>query len=149
MKFFTIVCTILLFSIVEAKENKVVFDCSSGNAYYVQSRMGLIGKTTDMMEAQGDNINVALTLHGSCVAMVSKNYEEIVADEDIIYIKKAQEHLKALGKRKNITITVCAMSLNANAIKKSEVLPFINISPNSFIDTIKYQNNGYAIMTFK
>jgi len=142
--FFIFFCVVL-----QAKEYKVVFDCSSSDAHYVKSRMWLVGKSIDMIENQGDSADVALTLHGSCVAMVSEDYTMIVPDEDIENIKKAQEYLVKLSKRKNVTIIACAMSLAANSIEKSEVLPFIKISPNSFIDTIRYQNDGYALMTFK
>jgi len=41
------------------------------------------------------------------------------------------------------------MSLENNGLEQADVLPFVRISPNSFIDTIGYQNNGYALMTFK
>ena len=41
------------------------------------------------------------------------------------------------------------MSLNANGIDQKDVLPFVDISENSFIDTMGYQNHGYAIMTFQ
>ncbi len=140
---------ILLVALAQAREYKVVFDCSSADAHYIKTRMWLVGKTIDMIEDKGNSAKVALTLHGSCVAMVSKDYDMIVPDEDVNDIQKAQEYLRGLSKRDNVSITVCAMSLASNAIEKSEVLPFINISPNSFLDTIKYQNNGYAIMTFK
>ena len=41
------------------------------------------------------------------------------------------------------------MSLNANTIEKADVVQDVKISKNSFIDTIAYQNDGYALMTFK
>ena len=140
---------LLFFSLLEAKENKVIYDCSSDDAGYIKSRMWLVGKTIDMMKEQGDTSKVILTLHGGCVAMVSQDYDMIVPDEDLEKIKQAQQYLKSLSQRKNVNIIVCAMSLGANAIEQKEVLPFINISKNSFIETIKYQNKGYAIMTFK
>ena len=140
---------ILLSAIVYAKEYKVVFDCSSGDASYVKSRMWLVGKTIDMIEEQGDTAKVALTLHGSCVAMVANDYDMIVPDEDVQNIKQSQEYLKELAKRKNVRIIACAMSLSHNAIDKTDVLPFVKISKNSFLDTIRYQNDGYALMRFK
>jgi intracellular sulfur oxidation DsrE/DsrF family protein len=140
----------LFYSIaVHANEYKVVFDCSAGDAEYIKSRMWLVGTTIDMFEKDGDNVDVALTLHGSCVAMTSMNYELLVPDKDMKNIEKAQEYLISLSKRKNVTVTVCAMSLARSAIIKDDVLPFIHISPNSYLDTIKYQNNGYALMSFK
>ncbi len=135
--------------ISEAKEYKVVFDCSSKDANYIKSRMWLVGKTIDMIEKRGDKATVAITLHGGCVQMVAQDYEMITPDEDIKNIEKAQNYLISLSKKENIKIIACAMSLSANAIEKSDVIPFIEVSPNSFIDTIGYQNSGYALMTFK
>lgn len=140
---------IFLSSIIYASEYKVVFDCSSNNTSYIKSRMWLIGKTIDMIEQQGDIAKVALTLHGSCVVLVANDYELIVPDEDVQNIKQSQEYLIELAKRKNVTITACAMSLAHNAIEKTDILPFVKISKNSFLDTIRYQNNGYALMSFK
>lgn len=133
----------------QAKEYKAVFDCSSGNASYIKSRMWLVGKTMDMFEERGDTIKVALTLHGKCVPMVSEAFDEVVQKEDMTQIKEAQEHLKALSKRKNVEIVACSMSLQSNEIDEDDVLPFVKISDNSFLDTIGYQNDGYALMTFQ
>jgi len=147
---YKILLTLLTLAVIsEAKEYKAVFDCSSSDAGFIKSRMWLIAKTIDMIEKRGDSATVALTLHGGCVQMVAQDYEMIVADEDMKNIEKAQNYLISLSKRKNVKIVACAMSLNASAIEKTDVLPFIEVSENSFIDTIGYQNSGYALMTFK
>ncbi|BAF72604.1 DsrE family protein [Sulfurovum sp. NBC37-1] len=139
----------LLSVLLQSGEYKAVFDCSSSDADYIKSRMWLVGKTIDMIEKKGDKADFVITLHGGCVSMVSKEYKEFVDDDDVEAIAKAQEHLKTLATRKKVKVIVCAMSLDANAIERKEVLPFVEISPNSFIDTIGYQNKGYALMTFK
>ena len=126
-----------------------MFDCSSSDSKFIKSRMWLIDKTMSMIEDKGDKPEFALTLHGGCVAMVSKDYEMIVPDEDMENIKQAQEYLTNLIKNRGVKVTVCAMSLSANAIEQKDVLEIINISPNSFLDTIAYQNDGYALMSFK
>ena len=146
-KYFMMV--IVTLGILQAEEYKAVFDCSSGNASYIKSRMWLVGKTLEMIEKKGDKTKFVITLHGGCVSMVSKLYDEIVDEADEADIKKAQEYLGELVKQKKVKVIVCAMSLNANAIERKEVLPFVTISDNSFIDTIYYQNKGYALMTFK
>lgn len=140
---------ILLISILQAKEYKVIFDCSSSNAYYIKTRIALVNKTINMIEEKGNKVKVALTLHGGCVAMVSKNFYEIVDENDLGDIQSAQNSLKSLFDEKNVEILACAMSLEGNSISHEEVLPFVKIVPNSFIDTIAYQNDGYALMTFK
>lgn len=149
MMFKYVMMIIIAFTALSAKEYKAVFDCSSSDSNYIKSRMWLIGKTIDMIKEQGDTSRVVLTIHGGCVSMVSNLYNEIVPDEDVQNIKQAQDYLTSLSKRENVKIIACAMSLNANAIDKKEVLPFIQIVKNSFIDTIYYQNMGYALMSFK
>ena len=148
MKYIFISCLAFL-TLLGAKEYKVVFDCSSSDAYYVKTRMSLIEKTINMIEQQGDKATVAITLHGSCVPMVSKTFEEIVDDNDLPDVQAAQDKLITLINDKRVSVVACAMSLEANAIEKKDVLPSIKISKDSFIDTIAYQNDGYAIMTFK
>ena len=141
--------TILCVGFAQSQEYKAIFDCSSDDARYIMTRMSLVEKTMDMIEMNDDKVTVAITLHGGCVAMASKNYSDIVNNKDLIYIKKAQERIRTLALERDVEITVCAMSLNANAIEKEEVLPFVKISENSFIDTIIYQNRGYALMVLK
>ncbi len=137
------------FGTLSAKEYKVVFDCSSGNANYIKTRMSLIEKTMNMIESQGDKVTVAVTLHGRCVPMVSKNFEDVVDENDLPDIQAAQDNLVHLLTNKKVSVVACAMSLAANQIDQKDVLPMIKVSKNSFIDTIAYQNDGYALMTFK
>ena len=139
----------VLFGTLQAAEYKAVFDCSSSDASYIKSRIWLIGKTLDMIEKQGDKVNFVLTVHGGCVPVISSVYDEIVDENDEETIKQAQESLIYLVKEKKVKVIVCAMSLAANTVERKEVLPFVTISENSFIDTIYYQNQGYALMTFK
>ncbi len=134
---------------LQAQEYKAVFDCSSDDARFILGRMNLIEKTILMIEQKGDKTKFSLTLHGGCVPMVSKEYTEVIYDEDQPYIQKAQETITRLSSRKDFEIVVCAMSLENNGLEQKDVLPFVRISPNSFIDTIGYQNDGYALMTFK
>ena len=140
---------IMLFGTLQAGEYKAVFDCSSGDAHYIKTRMWLIDKTMSMIEKRGDKATFAITLHGSCVPMISKEFDFIVPDKDIADIQKAQDYLKDLALKRGVKIIACAMSLASNAIDKKDVVDFVKISPNSFIDTIGYQNDGYALMTFK
>ena len=134
---------------LEAKEYKVIFDCSSGDMGYLKSRMWLIGKTIDMFQKRGDNLQVVLTMHGKCSILASEDFDMYIRKEEVQKAKTAQEFLQLLLKRKNFKAFVCAMSLDANDIDKESIMERIKISPNSFTETIRYQNEGYAIMTFK
>ncbi len=138
----------LLLTSVYAKEYRAVFDCSSGDALYVKSRMWLVGKTMDMFQKEGDHLDVIMTLHGKCSVIASEDYELYVTKKDIAPIQKAQNFLQKLLKR-GVKVYVCAMSLAANSIDEEGIMEGITISPNSFIQTIKAQNSGYALMSFK
>ncbi|MCF6206201.1 MAG: DsrE family protein [Sulfurovum sp.] len=134
---------------LQAETYKAVFDCSSDRADYIKSRMWLVGKTKEMFEKRGDRTDFVITLHGGCVPMVSREYKDIVDDEDVASIGVAQKLLTDLVKKQGVKVIACAMSLDVNGIEREEVLPFVTISPNSFVDTITLQNKGYALMTFK
>jgi len=134
---------------LQAQEYKAVFDCSSGDAHYIKTRMWLINKTMNMIEEKGNKADFVITLHGSCVPMVSELYDMVIDDDDIEDTKKAQQYLTHLAKDRGVKVVACAMSLVSNAIDQEDVLDFVQISENSFIDTIAYQNDGYALMTFK
>jgi intracellular sulfur oxidation DsrE/DsrF family protein len=144
-----IIFVAILLESLYAQEYKAVFDCSSNDERFIMSRMNLIEKTINMIEESGDQVKFALTIHGGCAPMVSKTFSEIVDDEKIDYIEKAQKTIERLANKKGVEIVACAMSLNANSIEQKDVVSFVRVSKNSFIDTIAYQNRGYALMTFK
>lgn len=151
IKKYVLLSLLLLPGAIQAKEYKAVFDCSSKNVGYIASRMFLIERTQDRIEKNGGSVKFAITIHGGCAPIVSENYDEIVSydDEELEIIAKAQTQLKRLATKKGVDVIVCAMSLNANTIEQDDVVPYAKISENSFIDTIGYQNDGYALMTFK
>ncbi|MDA7817119.1 DsrE family protein [Sulfurimonas sp.] len=140
---------LLVLSTSQAKDYKAVFDCSSKSANFIFSRMMLIERTMNMIQEDGDTTTFALTIHGGCAPIISKNFDEVVEDDDLELTQKSQEQIIRLAEKKGVDITVCAISLNTNNIEEEDVLPFVKISKNSFIDTIGYQNDGYALMTFK
>lgn len=146
---YIILLFLALASAVSAQEYKAVFNCNANDMQYVASRMVLVERTMDMIEKNGDTPKFAITIHGGCAPIVSKNYDEIVLDEgDLSSIELSQKQLIKLAER-GVQIVVCAMSLNANTIPKEDVISSVKISPNSFLETISYQNNGYALMAFE
>lgn len=131
-----------------AAEYKAVFDCASSNPRYILSRVQLIERTKTQIEAQDDTVRFALTMHGGCVMAASENADYHVKEDEVLYMQKTQERLKRL-KNTGVRIIACAIALEGNAIDREDVLPYIRISENSYIDTIGYQNRGYALMPLK
>jgi len=132
-----------------AQEYKAVFDCASSDPKYILSRMALIEKTQTMIESRGDRAVFAITIHSGCIVAAAKDYDVIVPDEEVIYIRHAQEILARLAKEKKVEVVACAIALEGFGIDREDVVPFMRISENSYIDTIGYQNRGYALMPLK
>jgi len=122
--------------VASAREYKAVFDCSASDPRYILSRFTLIEKTKQMIEAQGDTVRFAVTMHGGCAKVASEHADYVVPEEQVLYVQKAQESLKRLSKAKNVELIVCAIALEGNGIDREDVLPFLRISKNSYIDTI-------------
>lgn len=131
-----------------AQEFKAVFDCAASDPRYIVSRMLLIEKTKAQIEAKGDTARFAITIHGGCVKAVSENADYLVEEDEVIFMEKTQESLARLQKS-GVDVVACAIALAGNAIDKEDVLPFVRITENSYIDTIGYQNRGYALMPLK
>lgn len=132
-----------------AQEFKAVFDCSSNDPKYIMTRFELVEKTKKMIESRGERAVFALTLHGGCVKAVSENADYLVKEDEAVFIKRAQQSLQRLSETKTVEIVACAIALDGFAIDREDVLPFARISENSYIDTIGYQNRGYALMPLK
>ncbi len=145
----TIFLTIFtLYATAQAQELKAIFDCSSKDASYIDSRMMLIEKTMDMIKEDKDKVNFVLTIHGECIKAASKNYADMIEIEDVAHINNAQKTMERISK-KGVKIIACAIALSHYKIDQKDVLPFMKISKNSYIDLIKYQNQGYALMPLK
>lgn len=139
----------VLASLSYAFEYKAVFDCSSKDMGYIASRMVLVERTMDMMEQNGDTVKAAVTIHGGCAPIVSKNFDELILDQESLKAAAlAQKQLVKLSQR-GVDVIVCDISLNANTIPKEDVIKEVKRSQNSFIETIGYQNKGYALMLFE
>jgi len=146
MKLLTLL--LVLASVTAAREYKAVFDCASSDSRYILSRMALIEKTKSMIEARGDKPLFAVTIHSGCIVAAAKDYDVIVPDDEVVYIKQAQETLARLAEA-NVDVVACAIALNGFGIDREDVVSFARISENSYIDTIGYQNSGYALMPLK
>jgi len=139
----------VLAAFASAQEYRAVFDCSASDPRYILSRFALIEKTKQMIEKRGDTVRFAVTMHSGCAKAASQNADYLVPEEEAVYIVKAQESLERLSKTGKVELVVCAIALEGNGIDREDVLPFLRISENSYIDTIGYQNRGYALMPLR
>lgn len=147
MKQLMVMCA-LLFSMY-GTEYKAVFDCSSKNFDYLQSRISLIEKTVSMIQAKKDTTDFTLLIHSGCTPISAVIPENLVKPSEVGFITNIQSKLEVLHKKYKVKILLCELAMNNADMEKDEVLSFITFTPNSFIDAIGLQNRGFAMMTFK
>ena len=139
---------LMLAAALPAREYKAVFDCTASDPLYLAGRMGLIEKTMTQIEARGDKPHFVITMHSGCVKLASENVDFLVPDDAVEMMRLAQKSLERLSRR-GVEIVACSIAMEGQAIDREDVLPFIRVTENSFIETIGYQNRGYALMILK
>lgn len=127
---------------------KAVFDCTSGDMRYVAGRIKLIGGTAADIAKLGQTPKFVLTVHSGCVPLMVSHPEDYMEEGDAELVSKAQLMLQdAMGKY-DIEVRVCEIAMEAWGIGREELLTWAKTTPNSFVDTISLQNEGYALMLF-
>ena len=126
-----IIVLLLLTSMIQAKEYKVVFNLTSGSEEKIAK--SLI-KNVEVLRAnykkQGDTLKVAVVISGHSYKFFLK--ESSYPDLDL---KKFS---------KNVNFEVCSVGMKKRNIKKTSLLPFVVPAFNRTEALIRYQNNGYA-----
>ena len=139
----------ILMTWVFSQEYKAVFDCSSNNFNFLQSRIALIEKTASMIQKKGDTANFVLLIHSGCTPIAAMIADSMVKPKEAEYVSNIQSKLQLLHNKYKVDIRLCELAMNNAEMEKDEVLDFITFTPNSFIDAISLQNKGFAMMSFK
>jgi intracellular sulfur oxidation DsrE/DsrF family protein len=127
----------------DVKEQKVVFDCSSGDFDFVSSRMWLIEQSALEYKESKTPYKMVLTIHSGCTDILSTEN-----GEDDETIEKIQKQLQALSEKQEVSIEACQIALDNRHITKKELLPFVSTVRNSITRVIALQNDGYALIPF-
>lgn len=142
---------VLLLTMLNADKSvnaKAVFDCTSGDMRYVAGRIKLIGATAGDIAKLGQTPKFVLTVHSGCVPLMVSHPEDYMEEGGAELVSKAQLMLQdAMGKY-DIEVRVCEIAMEAWGIGREELLTWAKTTPNSFVDTIALQNEGYALMLF-
>lgn len=134
---------IFFMSISSAQEvmQKAVFDCSSGEMAFVSSRLWLMEETAKTFQSEKTPYEFILTIHSGCTQIVDIKSKEVV-------IQKIQQKLDALHNLYGVKMKVCAIALDRWGYDSEDVLPWIEIVPNSINEVIQLQNKGYAYILY-
>ncbi|MBU0721192.1 DsrE family protein [bacterium] len=142
MKKIILMMTLLItFASAQDTMQKAVFDCSSGDMGFVHSRIWLIQESAKEFTKDKTPYDFVLTIHSGCTEIA-----DMTSDNGMVI--KIQNRLKNLAYEHKVKIEVCEIALKNLGYEKEEILPYIDVVPNSITRVIKLQNKGYALIPY-
>jgi intracellular sulfur oxidation DsrE/DsrF family protein len=121
-----------------------VWDFTTGDARRFHDRASLMLHAARSFAAQGIAVDFVLLLHGGSTKFGARTFDgtKFAADDasQLGQIQATLEELTRLGGR----IEVCEIAMQRSDISRANIVPFMEIEENVFVNSIALQNRGYA-----
>ncbi len=123
---------------------KAVWDFTTGDARRFQDRLGLLIHAAKSFKEQGIKPDFVVLLHGAATKFAARAFAGTKFEGDdasaLAAIHDAMRELGGLGGR----IEVCGIAMDRSNVTSEQLLPFVTIEENVFVNSIALQNRGYA-----
>ena len=123
---------------------KAVWDFTTGDARRFQDRLGLLIHAAKSFREQGIKPDFVVLLHGPATKFAAKAFTGTKFEGDdasaLSSIHEAMNELGSLGGR----IEVCGIAMDRSNVAREQLVPFVEIEENVFVNSIALQNRGYA-----
>jgi intracellular sulfur oxidation DsrE/DsrF family protein len=123
---------------------KAVWDFTTGDARRFQDRLGLLLHAVKSFQAQGISPDFVVLLHGAATKFAAQGFAgtKFAGDDDaaLASIHASMRELGRLGGR----IEVCRIAMERSNIARDQLVSFVEVEENVFVNSIALQNRGYA-----
>ena len=123
---------------------KAVWDFTTGDARRFHDRLGLLLHAAKSFKAQGITPDFVVLIHGSATKFAAQGFAgtKFAGDDasSLSSIHEAMRELGSLGGR----IEVCRIAMDRSNVAHEQLVPFVEIEENVFVNSIALQNRGYA-----
>ena len=127
-----------------AKEVKVAFDVTTGDAKALLGRLNIIDETRQSLIQQGVTPHFIIAFRGGATRLVQTDTSKI-KPEDRDTAAKIAAKLKDMRSAKGIdNLEQCAVAVREQGTKPEDVVPSVTVIGNAWISLMAYQNRGYA-----
>ena len=127
-----------------AKEVKVAFDITAGDAKALLGRLNIIDETRQSLIQQGVTPHFVLSFRGPATKLVQTDISKIKPEERETAIKIAAK-LKEMRNAKGVeNLEQCSVAVREQGTRAEDVLPSVKVVGNAWISLMAYQNRGYA-----
>lgn len=127
-----------------AKEVKVAFDVTAGDAKALLGRLNIIDETRQSLIQQGVTPHFVIAFRGPATRLVQTDMSKI-KPEDRELAGKIAEKLKEMRNAKGVdNVEQCAVAVREQGTRPEDVVPSVMVVGNAWISLMAYQNRGYA-----
>jgi intracellular sulfur oxidation DsrE/DsrF family protein len=127
-----------------AKEVKVAFDVTVGDAKALLGRLNIIDETRQSLIQQGVTPHFIIAFRGPATKLVQTDMSKI-KPEDRETAAKIAAKLKEMRSAKGVdNVEQCAVAVREQGTRPEDVVPSVTVVGNAWISLMAYQNRGYA-----
>jgi intracellular sulfur oxidation DsrE/DsrF family protein len=127
-----------------AKEVKVAFDVTTGDAKALLGRLNVIDETRQSLIQQGVIPHFIIAFRGPATKLVQTDISKIKPEDRETAVKIAAK-LKEMRRAKGVeNVEQCSVAVREQGTRAEDVLPSVTVVGNAWISLMAYQNRGYA-----
>jgi intracellular sulfur oxidation DsrE/DsrF family protein len=127
-----------------AKEVKVAFDITAGDAKALLGRLNIIDETRQSLIQQGVTPHFILAFRGPATRLVQTDQDKIKPEDRELAAKVAAKIKEMSAARGVDGFEQCSLAVRTQGTSADKVLPQIRVVGNGFISLMAYQAKGYA-----
>jgi hypothetical protein len=130
-----------------AKEVKVAFDITAGDAKVLLARLNIIDETRQSLIKQGVTPHFILSFRGGATKLVQTDLSKM-KPEDREMASKISAKLTEMRNAKGVeNVEQCAVAVREQGTRPEDVVPAVKVVGNAWISLMAYQNRGYAYIS--
>ncbi len=123
---------------------KAVWDFTTGDARRFHDRASLMLHAARSFRQQGIAPDFVVLLHGPATKFAARDFHgSRFAADDAGNLAEIHATLKALTETGG-RIEVCEIAMQRSEVAREQIVPFVQIEENVFVNSIALQNRGYA-----
>jgi intracellular sulfur oxidation DsrE/DsrF family protein len=127
-----------------AKEMKVAFDLTAGDAKALLGRLEIIDETRRSLIQQGVTPHFVLTFRGPATRLVQTDTSKIKPEDRELAVKIAAKLKEMRGAKGVEDLEQCAVAAREQSTRPEDVVSSVKVVGNAWISLMAYQSRGYA-----
>lgn len=130
-----------------AKEVKVAFDITAGDAKVLLARLNIIDETRQSLINQGVTPHFIISFRGGATKLVQTDMSKVKAEDREIATKIAAKLAEMRSSKGVDNVEQCAVAVREQGTRPEDVVPSVKVVGNAWISLMAYQNRGYAYIS--